>query len=112
FIYPGRVLKLRVRGTKRDLIEETSSEEVCVVMPGVIARFYGSEIQSMLQQWYHDSSSRFWDKRPRKQESDDFGNPYGRLSFQLWNVSKSGTCADAAISGMMPPPLMELQVPQ
>ncbi|EXB30039.1 hypothetical protein L484_003905 [Morus notabilis] len=112
FIYPGRVLKLRVRGTKRDLIEETSSEEVCVVMPGVIARFYGSEIQSMLQQWYHDSSSRFWDKRPRKQESDDFGNPYGRLSFQLWNVSKSGTCADAAISGMMPPPLMELQSSQ
>lgn len=112
FIYPGRVLKLRVRGTKRDLIEDTSSEEVCVVMPGVIARFYGSEIQSMLQQWYHDSKSRFWDKRPRRQDSDDFGNPYGRLSYQLWNVSKSGTCADAAISGIMPPPLMELQSSQ
>ncbi|GMN54370.1 hypothetical protein TIFTF001_023493 [Ficus carica] len=112
FIYPGRVLKLRVRGTKRDLIEDTSSEEVCVVMPGVICRFYGSEIQSMLQQWYHDSKSRFWDKRPRRQDSDDFGNPYGRLSYQLWNVSKSGTCADAAISGIMPPPLMELQSSQ
>lgn len=44
-VYPGRIIKLRVRGTKRDLIEDTSSEEVCVVMPGVIARFCGSEVQ-------------------------------------------------------------------
>lgn len=41
----GKILKLRVRGTKRDLTEDTSSEEVCVVMPGVIARFEGSDIQ-------------------------------------------------------------------
>lgn len=44
-IYPGRILKLRVRGTKRDLIQDTSSEEVCVVMPGVVARCDGSDIQ-------------------------------------------------------------------
>lgn len=44
-IYPGQVLKLRVRGTKKDLIQDTSSEEFCVIMPGVIARFDGSDIQ-------------------------------------------------------------------
>ena len=44
-IHPGRIIKLRVRGTKKDLIQETSSEEVCVVMTGVIARFDGSEIK-------------------------------------------------------------------
>lgn len=44
-IYPGRILKLRVRGTKRDLTQDTSSEEVCVVMPGVVARYDGSDIQ-------------------------------------------------------------------
>lgn len=44
-IHPGRILKLRLRGTKRDLIQDTSSEEVCVVMPGIVARFDGSDIQ-------------------------------------------------------------------
>ena len=45
-IHPGRILKLRVRGTKRDLSQDTtSSEEVCVVMPGIVARFDGSHIQ-------------------------------------------------------------------
>ena len=45
-IHPGRILKLRVRGTKRDLTQDTtSSEEVCVVMPGIVARFDGSHIQ-------------------------------------------------------------------
>jgi hypothetical protein len=44
-IYPGRILKLRVRGTKRDLTQDTSSEEVCVVMAGVVARYDGSDIQ-------------------------------------------------------------------
>ena len=66
----------------------------------------------MLQQWHHDRNSRFWDRKPRNQDYDDSGNSYGRLSYQLWNVSKYGTCADAAISGIMPPPLMEHQVLQ
>lgn len=45
-VYPGRILRLRVRGTNRDITEDTSSfEEVCVVIPGIIARFDGSDIQ-------------------------------------------------------------------
>ncbi|XP_076914999.1 uncharacterized protein LOC143574209 [Bidens hawaiensis] len=46
-VYPGRIIKLRVRGTKRDYRENTSSyEELCVVIqPGIIARFDGSDIQ-------------------------------------------------------------------
>lgn len=44
-IHPGRILKLRVRGTKRDLVQETSSEELCVVMKSVIARFDGLDIK-------------------------------------------------------------------
>ncbi|KAF5478555.1 hypothetical protein F2P56_005105 [Juglans regia] len=50
-IYPGRILKIRVRGTKRDLTQDASSEEVCVVMPGVVARYDGSDIQSS-QRYY------------------------------------------------------------
>ncbi|KAK9077449.1 hypothetical protein SSX86_005786 [Deinandra increscens subsp. villosa] len=46
-VYPGKILRLRVRGTKRDITEDTSSsEEVCVVIPGIIARFDGSDIQA------------------------------------------------------------------
>lgn len=44
-VHPGRILKLRVRGTKKDLMQDSSTEELCVVMPGVIARFDGSDIQ-------------------------------------------------------------------
>lgn len=42
---PGKILKLRVRGIKHDLTQDTSSEEVCVVMPGVVARFEGTDIK-------------------------------------------------------------------
>ena len=41
---------------------------------------------------------------------DNSGNPVRSLPYQLWNVSKYGVCADAAITGVMPPPLMEIQV--
>ncbi|KAI4374680.1 hypothetical protein MLD38_012647 [Melastoma candidum] len=35
-----------------------------------------------------------------------------RLPYQLWNVNKFGTCADTAITGIMPPPLVEAQSSQ
>ncbi|KAL7218370.1 hypothetical protein ACSBR2_011607 [Camellia fascicularis] len=108
-VNPGRILKLRVRGTKRDLTEDTSSEEICVVMPGVVARFDGSEIQSMLQRWFQETHSQFWDQ---KKNPVDSGSSNVRLPYQLWNVNKYGSCADAAITGIMPPPLMELQSSQ
>nr|XP_023906860.1 rab3 GTPase-activating protein non-catalytic subunit [Quercus suber]POF18126.1 rab3 gtpase-activating protein non-catalytic subunit [Quercus suber] len=112
-IHPGRILKLRVRGTKRDLTQDTtSSEEVCVVMPGIVARFDGSHIQSMLRQWFEETHTQYWEQKPKKRGSEGPETPYGRLPFQLWNVSKYGTCADAAITGIMPPPLMELQSSQ
>ncbi|GMP53133.1 hypothetical protein CsSME_00018693 [Camellia sinensis var. sinensis] len=108
-VNPGRILKLRVRGTKRDLTEDTSSAEICVVMPGVVARFDGSEIQSMLQRWFQETHSQFWDQ---KKNPVDSGSSNVRLPYQLWNVNKYGSCADAAITGIMPPPLMELQSSQ
>lgn len=44
-VNPAKILKLRVRGTKRDQMQNASLEEVCVVMPGAVARFEGSDIQ-------------------------------------------------------------------
>ncbi|KAK9092968.1 hypothetical protein Syun_027879 [Stephania yunnanensis] len=109
-IYPSRILRLRVRGTWNALTPFSSSDELCVVMPGVIARFDGSDFQTLLQQWFQETESQFWDQRRQKREIDDMVYSYKRLPYQLWNVSKYGLCADAAITGVMPPPLMELQV--
>ncbi|KAF8409061.1 hypothetical protein HHK36_005133 [Tetracentron sinense] len=109
-IHPGPILRLRAHGTKSGLTQDTSSEEICVVMPGVIARFDGSDIQSLLQRWSQETRSQFWDQRLQKRDPEDLGNSYGRLPYQLWDVSKYGSCADAAITGIMPPPLLELQV--
>ncbi|KAI3845647.1 hypothetical protein MKW92_025099 [Papaver armeniacum] len=106
-IYPGRILRLRVRATKSLLSEDASSEELCVVMPGVIARFDGSDLWKMLQKWSQDTHSQMWEQTTQNRE--DLGNSYGRIAHQLWNVSKYGSCADASITGLMPPPLMEVQ---
>ncbi|XVF18630.1 hypothetical protein REPUB_Repub11eG0039100 [Reevesia pubescens] len=110
-VYPGRIVKLRVRGTKKDPTQDISSEDVCVVIPGLIARFDGSDIQSMLQRWFQETHSRFWDHK-QKQDPEDIGNFYRRLPYQLWNVNKYGSSVDAAITGIIPPPLMELQSSQ
>ncbi|OVA14398.1 Rab3-GAP regulatory subunit [Macleaya cordata] len=106
-IHPGRILRLHVRATRSSLAQDASSEELCVVMPGVIARVDGSDLRNLLQKWFQETRSQFWDQKMQKRE--DLGNSYGRLSYQLWNVSKYGACADAAITGLMPPPLMEFQ---
>lgn len=63
----------------------------------------------MLQRWFQETQSRFWDQKPKK-DLEDIENSYGKLPYQLWNVNKYGSCVDAAITGIMPPPLMELQV--
>ncbi|CAI9088809.1 OLC1v1023246C1 [Oldenlandia corymbosa var. corymbosa] len=105
----GKIIKLRVRGRKKDLEEEASSEEVCVVMRSTVARFDGSDIESLLRRWFRERQSNFWDGR---RDSENLGNSSGRLPYQLWNVSKYGACADAAITGLMPPPLMEVQSSQ
>lgn len=41
---------------------------------------------------------------------EDSENSFEKFAYQVWNVNKYGACADAAITGVMPPPLMELQV--
>lgn len=108
----GKILKIRVRGIKQDLTQDTSSEEVCIVMPGVVARFDGSDIKSLLQKWFQESRSQFWDQDFNDTFQDDSGSAVRSLPYQLWNVSKYGICADAAITGVMPPSLMEIQSSQ
>lgn len=51
-----------------------------------------------------------WESRLNKLEPEDDETSYGRMPFQVWNVGKFGSCVDAAITGIMAPPLLELQV--
>lgn len=64
------------------------------------------KMQNMLQRWFRERHSQFWDET----ESENSADTFGRLPYQLWNVNKYGSCVDAAITGLMPPPLLELQV--
>lgn len=67
-------------------------------------------IQNMLHHWSQERHSQFWEEESMRQDSENSGTSFGRLPYQLWNVSKYGSCADAAITGIMPPPLVEVQV--
>lgn len=64
----------------------------------------------MLHRRFQETQGQFWDQMSEKSYSEDSEDSFGRLPYQLWNVNKYGSCADAAITGIMPPPLMELQV--
>ncbi|GKE01122.1 Rab3 GTPase-activating protein non-catalytic subunit, partial [Tanacetum coccineum] len=109
-VYPGRILRLRVRGTNRDITEDTSSfEEVCVVIPGIVARFDGSDIQRVLLRWYQDTQNKFWNQSSSDRGQEESESSFAVIPYQVWNVSKYGSCVDAAITGVMPPPLLELQ---
>jgi hypothetical protein len=44
-IYPGRILRLKYRETKAGSLQETGSDELSIVFPGIIARFDGSDLQ-------------------------------------------------------------------
>ncbi|KAK4387137.1 Rab3 GTPase-activating protein regulatory subunit [Sesamum angolense] len=92
-VNPGKILKIRVRGTKQDLTQDTSQRRVCI---------------NLLRRWFQETDSKFWDQEFYDSNSEDSGNSVVNLPYQLWNVSKYGLCADAAITGVMPPPLMEI----
>ncbi|XP_062193172.1 uncharacterized protein LOC133896589 [Phragmites australis] len=110
-IYPAKILKLNFRERKENAWEDSGSDELSVVFSGVIARFDGADFQSMLQKSFQDVKSRLWKDKFEEEDVGDEGS-FGRIPFQIWNVSKFGSCADAAIVGLMPPPLLELQSSQ
>ncbi|KAL4204561.1 hypothetical protein AMTRI_Chr01g110480 [Amborella trichopoda] len=110
-LYPERIIKLRSTH-RQGFHQDHSSAEVCVVFPSVIVRFNASDIESLVHRWFQERSSRLWGDKMQKREAEDIGNSYGRLPHQLWNVNKFGPCVDAAVIGIMPPPLMEYESSQ
>lgn len=67
-------------------------------------------MQRVLQQWYQETQSRFWNQSSTERNSEESENSFARIPYQVWNVNKYGSCVDAAVTGVMPPPLLELQV--
>ncbi|KAK3133083.1 hypothetical protein QOZ80_6AG0531920 [Eleusine coracana subsp. coracana] len=110
-MYPAKILKLNFRERKENAWEDSGSDELSVVFPGIIGRFDGADLQNMLQKSFQDVKSRLWKDKFEEDDADDEGS-FGKIPFQIWNISKFGLCADAAIVGLMPPPLLELQSSQ
>ncbi|KAJ3709332.1 hypothetical protein LUZ61_013037 [Rhynchospora tenuis] len=112
-IYPATILRLKFRHTttNAESLQQSASHQLSIVLPGIIARFDASDLQSMLQKWSDEAASRTWNTRFH-QDNDEEETSFSNVPFQLWNVSKFGSSADAAIVGLMPPPLLELQSSQ
>lgn len=110
-IYPAKILKLNFSERKENAWEDSGSDELSVVFPGVIAHCDGDDLQTMLQKSFEEVKSRMWKDKFEHEDADDESS-FGRIPIRIWNVSKFGSCADAAIVGLMPPPLLELQSSQ
>lgn len=76
----------------------------------ILVNFVLFLMQNILQEWFQETNSHFWDEKSKRRDYEELGNGFKRLPHQLWSVDKFGLCADAAITGIMPPPLMEIQV--
>uniref|UniRef100_A0A0D9XCF0 Rab3-GAP regulatory subunit N-terminal domain-containing protein n=1 Tax=Leersia perrieri TaxID=77586 RepID=A0A0D9XCF0_9ORYZ len=110
-IYPAKILKLNFRERKENAWEDSGSDELSVVFPGVVARFDGADLQNVLQKSFSEVKLHLWKDKPEQDDAED-DSSFARIPFQIWNVSKFSSCADAAIVGLMPPPLLELQSSQ
>ncbi|PHT42776.1 hypothetical protein CQW23_16801 [Capsicum baccatum] len=84
-------------------------------MSSVIAQFDGSDIQVLI--WHTANvgiKCRICCRGDFEEDTPSSGmrenlkilETFSRLSYQLWNVNKYGSCVDAAITGLMPPPLL------
>jgi len=108
-LHPCPITRLRVRGSSSGSVENAASDELCVVFPAAILRIDASDLQSLLKRCLEERS---YDARfpiSAKKDTQGLDDVYGKLKYQLWNVSKCGPCSDAAITGIMAPPLMEDQ---
>uniref|UniRef100_A0ACD5YG83 Uncharacterized protein n=1 Tax=Avena sativa TaxID=4498 RepID=A0ACD5YG83_AVESA len=110
-IYPAKIMKLNFSERKENAWEDSGSDELSVVFPGVIARCDGADLQIVLQKSFQEVKPRMWKDKFEQEDADDESS-FERMPLQIWNVSKFGSCADAAIVGLMPPPLLELQSSQ
>nr|GEU81196.1 reverse transcriptase domain-containing protein [Tanacetum cinerariifolium] len=63
----------------------------------------------VLLRWYQDTQNKFWNQSSSDTGQEESESSFAIIPYQVWNVSKYGSCVDAAITGVMSPPLLELQ---
>uniref|UniRef100_M8CQ45 Rab3 GTPase-activating protein non-catalytic subunit n=1 Tax=Aegilops tauschii TaxID=37682 RepID=M8CQ45_AEGTA len=101
-IYPAKILKLNFSERKENAWEDSGSDELSVVFPGVIARCDGADLQIMLQKSFQEVKSRMW-KDKFEQEDDEDTSSFEKIPLQIWNSSQRHYCAitvgeDAVVS--------------
>ncbi|KAJ7547016.1 hypothetical protein O6H91_08G065200 [Diphasiastrum complanatum] len=113
----GPILQLRLRSGRKIYSSEDASEELTVVLGRSLVRLDGLDLQSQLRRRLLETEKyrgRALSRRVQS-ESQETEADFGRLSYQIWNISKSSSssaCADAAITGLMSPTLFEQQTSQ
>lgn len=108
-LHPCPIIRLRVRGSSGRPVEAAASDELCIVFPAAILRIDASDLQSLLKRCLEEKAYNACFPISAKKDTQGLEDVYGKLKYQLWNVSKCGPCSDAAITGIMVPPLMEDQ---
>lgn len=108
-LHPCPIIRLRVRGSSGRPVEAAASDELCIVFPAAILRIDASDLQSLLKRCLEEKAYNARFPISAKKDTQGLEDVYGKLKYQLWNVSKCGPCSDAAITGIMAPPLMEDQ---
>lgn len=108
-LHPCPIIRLRVRGSSGRPVEAAASDELCIVFPAAILRIDASDLQSLLKRCLEEKAYNARFPISAKKDTQGLEDVYGKLKYQLWNVSKCGPCSDAAITGIMVPPLMEDQ---
>ncbi|KAH7427280.1 hypothetical protein KP509_10G037300 [Ceratopteris richardii] len=105
------VLQLRARGNWDKSSQRSSVEELCVVYAKAIVRIDTIDLQPLLHRCLQNAESRAY-----KGLSEDVFDDKNRIAHQVWNVSRNlggtSSCIDGAITGVMPPPLLEHQSTQ
>lgn len=108
-LHPGPIVRLRVQGNGHRPEEHSNSNELCIVFPAAILQADASDLQSLLHKRLQEIGYYGHTSRLKKNETEVLGGLPGKIKYQMWSVTKSGTCTDGAITGIMSPPLMEDQ---
>jgi len=115
FFHSDPVLKVRVRSEPVGRLGNDSSEDLCIIYPKAIARVDATDLKVFAHRKLREREGAEGEGLLGWRVGGDLQDgevPLNRLPFLMWNVNRTAgalVCADGALTGVMPPPLLEQQ---
>ncbi|KAH8937404.1 hypothetical protein BDL97_16G026700 [Sphagnum fallax] len=115
YFHSDPVLRLRVRSEPLGHMSNDTSEDLCIIYPKAIARIETRDLLLLVHRKLREREGMEGEGLLGWRvggEGLDGEPPPNRLPFLMWNVNKAAAglvCADGAVVGLMPPPLLEQQ---